>query len=754
MACLDDYVYSGFKVFGVHKILSSGKCGCGDEECQAAGKHPISSAWQYTPLWDDDQIEAMQMTGQFDTGFGVLCDNHLIVDVDPRNGGFEGLELLENSLGVDLIEQSEFVVKTGGGGWHIYFKNQGNASLVSKLKPFKGVDFKTSGFVVGAGSMHKSGNRYETHKGNPDDIKEAPQGLLEALKRPERQASNTGVSGEAANIDELLPHIPADDYEDWISVGMALHHETDGAGFTQWDEWSKKSDKYNPRGMDHKWHSFGKCSEPITAGTLRKMAEDNGYIEQVTFEPDYESDHGREETSEPVNIAEIDTTMPTGFAGKIVEWINQNSLFLRQNLSVGTALFTLGNAASLAYDDDMGGSSNLYVFGVAGSATGKEKIQQCCHEMMREAGLSAAVYGKIKSEQEITRNITRHKISAYVIDEFGILLRKLESASKKGGAAYLEGVIGELMSVFTKSTGYYQISGDLRGSLIKDLSGEIGRIMNMADENEIDDSEAEKRTKPFIDLIQEIKSGGIKNHHCSLIGFTTPVTFNECVSYESATNGFVGRALLFEDKDTNPRPNPYYKKTELPSHYAMRLAQMTGGGSASMDNDGPIMLSEHRQQIKTGKDARELLSRISDYFFEYSDAQKDINGLEALPRRAYELILRVSFILACADGKERTTAHVKWAYALVRKDIDNKINLASGNIAEQYKQKQDEITSKVLHCLDDAHGATLGAISNRYRRLGKENIQACLAALIDSGQVVKREEKPKRGPIRTVFLKR
>ena len=82
------YFEAGFKIFGLHKI-KEGACTCERPDCEAAGKHPINSNWQATPDWDEDQIEVMEMTGQFETGAGVLCMGRLIVDVDHRNGGCE-----------------------------------------------------------------------------------------------------------------------------------------------------------------------------------------------------------------------------------------------------------------------------------------------------------------------------------------------------------------------------------------------------------------------------------------------------------------------------------------------------------------------------------------------------------------------------------------------------------------------------------------------------------------------------------------
>ena len=90
------------------------------------------------------------------------------------------------------------------------------------------------------------------------------------------------------------------------------------------------------------------------------------------------------------------------------------------------------------------------MFGVAASGTGKEGIMTAMMDLHIAAGISAAVHGAIKSEQEIIRNLLRHQMAAYQIDELGIVLKKISNAGKSG-ASYLEGVIGTLMSAYGKA---------------------------------------------------------------------------------------------------------------------------------------------------------------------------------------------------------------------------------------------------------------------------------------------------------------
>ena len=46
---------------------------------------------------------------------------------------------------------------------------------------------------------------------------------------------------DISRFEMALRHIPADDRETWLRVGMALHAESDGsdAGLTIWSDWSR-----------------------------------------------------------------------------------------------------------------------------------------------------------------------------------------------------------------------------------------------------------------------------------------------------------------------------------------------------------------------------------------------------------------------------------------------------------------------------------------------------------------------------------
>ena len=87
-----------------------------------------------------------------------------------------------------------------------------------------------------------------------------------------------------AEIEELLDRLDPDmGREDWIKVGMAVHHETAGGddGFAIWDEWSSNGGKYpSSDALQEQWDSFtrreGSGRRPVTMATVKRMVRLEG----------------------------------------------------------------------------------------------------------------------------------------------------------------------------------------------------------------------------------------------------------------------------------------------------------------------------------------------------------------------------------------------------------------------------------------------------------------------------------------------
>ena len=168
-----------------------------------------------------------------------------------------------------------------GTGVRAFVKGQyGNSK--ARGEPYGFEVFSSKGFVT------VTGNRLDIVDimGNENTIAQL-DGPVRALcaKRFTRDIPETGVSaGEplgltSQQIDKCLSVIDADSgHDEWLAVGMALHHETQGEGFDLWNDWSELGSKYPGREvLLHRWSSFGKTHDrTVTARSLVRLANEHG----------------------------------------------------------------------------------------------------------------------------------------------------------------------------------------------------------------------------------------------------------------------------------------------------------------------------------------------------------------------------------------------------------------------------------------------------------------------------------------------
>ncbi len=93
---------------------------------------------------------------------------------------------------------------------------------------------------------------------------------------------------EKTDLRQALSYIDpaALSYQEWVSVGMGLKE----AGYTpeDWERWSARDSKrYHPGECQRKWESFHGAANPVTGGTIVRMAKSCGWEPRL-------SDRGRE----------------------------------------------------------------------------------------------------------------------------------------------------------------------------------------------------------------------------------------------------------------------------------------------------------------------------------------------------------------------------------------------------------------------------------------------------------------------------
>ena len=749
-------IAAGLRVFPLHRIVGT-QCACGDAKCEAAGKHPLTNSWQHTPDWSDEQIECMETAGQFATGYGILVRGLLVIDVDARNGGVASYARLISQIGA--VAGAGLIVNTGSGGGskHLYFRVPDGLSLMQHHADFGGVDFKSSGYVCGPGSLHKSGNSYTIAVGGFGDIEQASQSLIDMLKKHDRhrgEVNGSVVDVSHADIADMLASVDPDaPHEVWLRCGMACHHATDGAGFALWDEWSGKGSKYP--GSDillQRWHSFGKSVNPTTIGTLMHYASEAGWKQSVTFETTNVFEDAQADDASPFDVSGIDLLRPPGFVGEVASWFNSQCRYPREHLAVAGALVSVGNIIGLRYIDDRDGvTANLFAFCVAGSGTGKEAILQAVSSLHRCASIHRATHGSIKSEQEIVRNLTRHQASYYVIDEVGILLAKIENAKKKGGAAYLDGVIGILMQAYSKANSFMLLTGDMKDLVRTQLVNELAQARSVVENNEDKSGQVAQRI-PTIERALSMVDNGLERPFLSMIGFTTPVTFDDCMTADSANNGFIGRSILVRELETNPRGKRGFRANpNIPAKLESAIWQLCSGGAFHTAGSARVENYEEPSRVPTSPDADEMLGRVALWLEDHAEGHKETTGFEAIVRRTYEHISKVSFILATPSGL-RTAEHVRWAVAYCIQDMRQKITkVFSADSAKDRPGKA--LQARILTLLGKQDGASLATITNRIRTAKSADIAKAIEGLKAGGQILeKTSTHPTNGRTTVLFF--
>lgn len=767
---LQQFAENGHRVFLVNSIERNfGKptCGCGNPKCTAIGKHPVSENWQRTPEWDEDQIDNMQMVADTGRGYGVMCSNLLVIDVDARNGGVNSYDTMIDKF--PEISGCGLIVETGSGGGsrHLYFKLSSDVSIRQTHPDFTGVDFKHKGFVIGPGSPHISGKDYKILSGSIDDIDDAPEALVAFLKREEVtrveydgghiDVSESVLRGMLDKIDEV------DEYQSWVSVGMALHHATHGEGIELWHEWSRRGSKYEAEALDIRWHGFGKSTNPVTIGTLIKLAKDNGWVEPVTIngenEPELQGWFAKALTGNPitesvtaeaikesknpikrcpVDVSKIDLTKPPGFVGEVTEWINSQCMYPRRSLAAMAALFAVGNAAGLRHMENSSSQTrtNLAIFCVAASGTGKDAVLSAVRKIHYIAGLGQATHGSIKSDREMYQNLIHHQAAIYTIDEVGGRLAKIAN-SRKGGAVHLDGVMETFMDVFTKSNDSILLSGDTKKEVDKFLRERYSELKRMIEENEDKDGRA---AREIVSIQKRLAMDGkVDNPFLSMIGFTTPRQFSNMMTIDNVETGFLGRTIMCVEPDINPYPNADFVKKPMPSQMEMRLMQIAFGGSSGngfgrVENIGEVDAVGHTDA------AKKLLDECFYWSWSFTQGQIETKGesFSALYRRLFEKVVKIALVLGVADG-EIDVEHVQWAVAASLRDIEEKVSAVT--IEDQSFSPQARLMETVSRAVKSKEGQTLNYLHGRsnLRKYRKEDVESALKSMIERGSIRQEE---------------
>ncbi|WP_433725399.1 bifunctional DNA primase/polymerase [Actinoplanes sp. CA-051413] len=182
------YARHGIPVLPVHSPAADGSCSCERPGCERPGKHPRLRHGLTDASVDPRRIEmwwARWPAANIGLRTGIVMD---VADVDSP-GGWHGLRhLLGDAMPVGPQ------VRTGGGGWHFWFRPLGYGNRVNLLP---GVDWRgAGGYVVAPPSRHADRTTYYWTTGPGAEPPEAPPALRELIAGPEPPSRRSGTGPE------------------------------------------------------------------------------------------------------------------------------------------------------------------------------------------------------------------------------------------------------------------------------------------------------------------------------------------------------------------------------------------------------------------------------------------------------------------------------------------------------------------------------------------------------------------------------
>ena len=184
-----DLAGRGLAVFPLHYPVERRdglRCSCGNPDCRDQAKHPFGRIAHHG-LKDatTDRARVTEWWRRYPRcNVGARTDRLVVLDVDPRHGGYDSLAALENA---HAALPDTWTVSTGSNGRHFYFEAPPEVELRNTTGRLgAGLDTRAAGgYIIAPTSQHISGGYYSWLFA-PDEVALAPlpQWLTDVLAKP------------------------------------------------------------------------------------------------------------------------------------------------------------------------------------------------------------------------------------------------------------------------------------------------------------------------------------------------------------------------------------------------------------------------------------------------------------------------------------------------------------------------------------------------------------------------------------------
>lgn len=726
------YAAIGWHVFPVWGA-ADGKCRCG-EVCKSPGKHPVEHLARggvTNATINPDQIRAWW--NQFpEAGIGVSMagSGMVAIDIDPRNGGLDTIDQIEAQHGA---LESDVLAFTQGGGEHRVFSLASDAGLPGKLG--KGVDIKRNGYIVVEPTQGVQG-QYAWEASSdplegavPSPLPDWLRGLAQSREPVSSEPVRFATSEQIEELRGALSVLDSDDRDIWVRFLHALK-PLGQDGFDLWDEWSRKSGKYDPVDAIAKWHS-AKPTGAINYETIFFAAQAAGWVNPlagglppiplpkpskaplITIQPDSRAD-------KPLRDPLV--RVP-GALGLFADYYASTAVVQQPEFAVQSALALGSVVCGRHYKTDRRTNfSNLWFLIVGKTGSGKEHPKSCIERVLIAADKAHMLADGYTSRAGVFSKLDVAPAHIAIIDEIG---RHLEVA-KDNSSSHLRDAVTCLMESFNRS-------GDAMRPpqyALRNVSAEIRDSM----------------------------SAPVMNPCITLLGMTTPSTLYSTVDQDAVQDGFLGRFILVES-DIDGADELTEEKASSPPDDLIDWVKAAISHDTSEGNlatfASPLMAPSTRT-VHITEDAWRILKEHKRFEGQMRRSLDD-QGVAELVNRSTQKAIRVALVLSVSVNPHApviTPDLAQWASDYVRMTEGRMIesvtrHMVSGRLGKLAKQVADYVARGGIR------GRTLREIKNCHLGGHGRDLDESLKLLVDSGKASFGDiAETRRGRKRTAYVHR
>lgn len=392
---------------------------------------------------DEATIRAW-FTAAPDAGIGVAIkpSGLVAVDVDPRNGGNFDLERIEAEHGRLVTDVTAF---TGGGGLHlVFFAPADIGRLPGKIA--RGIDLKADGYIAveptfadKAQPPHAKPYAWEASSDPLNNCVPSPlPGWIADLARQQRQPGGEDAAApmprdeaQIAEIRAALTFIPADERQNWVAVGMALHKDVGGAlGFDLWSHWSQTCpDKFDPQDQLRVWRSFTRkpMGQALQLGTVFDLAYRHGFSRAtrpaLALVATADLDPARALNTVPQIVPGPRVqmqAMPVQGLNDLARWIFEGSPSGNGLLAQAAALALACTCAGRRYVSEFGDPATAFFGLLAPTASQARPVLAAAERALIDMDLRRLVRSqRMGSAQQVYASFVRSSSVLYAADDWG-----------------------------------------------------------------------------------------------------------------------------------------------------------------------------------------------------------------------------------------------------------------------------------------------------------------------------------------------